>query len=290
MNSEQSAKDKDQFYTNPAIALSCARVLRTTLDALGYNNPRIIEPSAGTGALINAARDTGFNRIEGYDIEPKHPSIKYANFLELPSPKRPARNTVVFGNPPFGSRSKLAIEFFNKSAELGDTVAFIIPAQFRKWSVQSKISKGMKLVVDTILPEEAFIFMGKPYAVRCVFQIWTRRRSGFEDLRIKAAPPITHSDFEMYQYNNTPQALHVFDKDWDFAVPRQGYHDYTRREVFSMDCEKTTQWILFKAEPATRKRLSAMDFDTLALGNTTVKGFGKADVIKAYNLQYGETV
>ena len=288
ITTEQLSRDKDQFYTNPDIALACASVLRTSLDALGYINPKIIEPSAGTGALMIAAHEVGFKRTVGFDIEPKHPAVKYADFLEMPTPKRPARNSVIFGNPPFGNRSKLAIEFFNHSAKLADTVAFIIPAQFRKWSVQSKLAKGMHLIVDTILPEEAFIFMGKPYAVRCVFQIWTRRRSGYEDLRITQAPPIAHADFEMHQYNNTPQAMGVFDRPWDFAVPRQGYHDYQRREVSTEDCEKTTQWILFKARPAILKRLCKLDFDTIALGNTSVKGFGKADVVKAYNAEYGE--
>ena len=82
---------------------------------------------------------------------------------------------------------------------------------------------------------------------------------------------------------HTPGALKVFDHDFDFAVPRQGYQDYSRRETSADRCERTKQWILFKAgTAAVLDRLLGMDFAALSQNNTITPGFGKADVVKEY--------
>ena len=48
-------------------------------------------------------------------------------------------------------------------------------------------------------------------------------------------------------------------------MPRQGYHDYSRRETSADRCERTKQWILFKAgTPAVLDRLLSMDFAALS--------------------------
>ena len=93
----------------------------------------------------------------------------------------------------------------------------------------------------------------------------------------------------MWQYNNTEQARKVFDNPFDFAVPRQGYENYTRRETRRQDCELKKQWILFKSDKGTtvQKRLWNMDFETLSHNNTITPGFGKADVVSAYGRLYG---
>ena len=103
------------------------------------------------------------------------------------------------------------------------------------------------------------------------------------NLRLVQPPTINHNDFEMWQYNNTKEALKVFKNKFDFAVPRQGYNDYKRRETSPDDCEKTKQWILFKARDRnTLNRLKGIDFTELSQNNTITPGFGKADVVKEY--------
>ena len=93
----------------------------------------------------------------------------------------------------------------------------------------------------------------------------------------------------MWQYNNTKQALSIFKNKFDFAVPRQGYADYTRRETKSSLCELTTQWILFRANNTKAlTNLKKLDFQKLAMLNTSVPGFGKADVVQFYREVYGE--
>jgi len=264
----------DQFFTNPEVAAQCAAIAKR------YIKPRtIVEPSAGCGALVDAAKKSfPKTTIRAYDLDPKRSDIIRSNFLTEPI----QHADLVFANPPFGKRAALAVGFFNRSAKMADTLAFIVPVQFRKWSVQSKLNKDFRLVSDTLLPEAAFIFNGKPYKVRCCFQVWKRGSKG-KNLRVRTAPAITHPDFTMRQYNNTAPALKVFETRFDFAVPRQGYADYSRRETNAAKCERTTQWILFCARTAkTLSRLRRLDFGKLAMRNTSTPGFGKADVVSFY--------
>ena len=51
----------------------------------------------------------------------------------------------------------------------------------------------------------------------------------------------------MYQYNRTKKALEFFDYRWDFAVPRQGYVDYSFKAFSKAECDRRQHWILFKA-------------------------------------------
>lgn len=174
-----------------------------------------------------------------------------------------------------------AIQFLNHSATFADTLAFILPVSFRKWSVQSRVNTSLSLLSNTLLPNYSFILDGLPYDVRCCFQIWSR--TGDNNMRLTASPAISHPDFTMWQYNNTTSALNVFNNAFDFAVPRQGYVDYTRRETSQGKREHSTQWMLFKANSSEAlERLLNLDFQELAMKNTSTPGFGKADVVAAY--------
>lgn len=274
----KKSKDLDQFYTNPAVAEDCYRVLEKTVDLSLYD--LFLEPSAGTGSFLSIMPE---NKRLGLDLDPKTKEIKKKDFFDFKAPLN--KKIIVIGNPPFGKRSKLSIDFFLKATEFSDTIAFIVPLQWRKWSVQSKIPRDWELVVDYLLPEKAFIFNDKPYGVRCSFQIW--RKNIKKGLRLKDKPPTSHPDFEMYLYNNVRATEKYFDYDWDFAVPRQGYADYERRETSKETCEKTTQWIFFKAkDEKTKERLMNLDFNNLAMKNTSTPGWGKADVVELYNSLY----
>ena len=70
------------------------------------------------------------------------------------------------GNPPFGKFSSLVIKFFNHSDEWSDVIAFIISKTFRKISVQNKLNKYFKLVLDKDIPNKPCSFtpaMGEMY-------------------------------------------------------------------------------------------------------------------------------
>lgn len=276
--------ENDQFYTKQEVSLKCFSILKNNFSEL-INNSIILEPSAGTGSFINAFLDFGINKdnILAYDIEPKHPLIKKGDFL---STSFDNSSMIAIGNPPFGKRSKLAIDFFNHCAKFCHTIAFIVPVQFRKYSVQNRLNNKFNLIYDELLNPTSFENNGKDLTVRTCFQIWTKKE-GFLDKRIKTAPPISHSDFDMYLYNNTPQALKFFDYDWDFAVPRQGFYDYTLRITDKNQLNKKIQYMFFKAHnQEILKRLLEIDFEKLSLKNTTIKGFGKADVVEEYLKKY----
>ncbi|MCE8163746.1 MAG: hypothetical protein I3273_05795 [Candidatus Moeniiplasma glomeromycotorum] len=49
--------------------------------------------------------------------------------------KSKKNNYVVLGNPPFGKKGKLALNFVNKAAKYIDTIGFILPLTFRRWSI-----------------------------------------------------------------------------------------------------------------------------------------------------------
>jgi hypothetical protein len=276
----KTAKDLDKYYTRDEVASTC---LGDFLPLVS-ETASLIEPSAGGGSFIRAAQAVG-RTITGFDILPEDTGIIQLDFLADDIRDHIDIEDAVFvGNPPFGKKGVLAIQFINKCLELCGTVGFVLPIQFRKWSAQSKIIKGASLIMDKDLPEEAFSFNGKPYALRCSFQVWSTQHPQSKDLRLSKAPPTSHPEFEMWQYNRTKEAEKFFDYDWDFAVPRQGFYDYSVKVYKKEDCDRKKQWIFFKAKtPAALEKLNKLDFVELSKKNSGIPGFGKADVIQEYN-------
>ena len=287
----------DKYYTKLNIAKNCITDLKNIIPNI--HEYLLIEPSAGAGVFLQALEDNSISSKLGFDIAPTKESdftIIKNDFLhdELTihlTKEQVKENKIIIGNPPFGKKSDLAIQFINKAFTYSSVVAFIVPIQFNKWSAQSKIDSRAKLIFDKILPDNSFEFLGKDYNVRCSFQIWViddnNQFISFPNLRIKDRPILSHPDFEMYQYNRTEIAEKYFDYDWDFAVPRQGYLDYSFKAFSKEQCNKKRQWIFFKAKnKEILKRLLNLDFVKLSLNNTGMPGFGKADVIKEYSSLY----
>lgn len=285
-----TAKDLDKFYTDGDLAdslidLACS-VLSVDRDAQLF-----VEPSAGSGAFSSR-----LPRCLAYDIKPEGDGIKQADFLTL----EPAwdRSAVAIGNPPFGRRARLAIQFVNRCAASCDAVAMVLPNTFRRYNTQAKLDGRLALVSDTDLPEEgSFTFEGAPYSLRCVFQVWVTRdgrhwRPGeMEDMRMTRRPPISHPDFVCWQHNATPESRRYVDEDWELAFWRQGYKDYSQvfrnpgdyDEVRRIAYETNLQ--LFLVRPLTddaRQRILSMDLGALASQNLSTPGFGKGDFVAEY--------
>lgn len=115
----------DKFYTKEKIAQTCIKFLEQELNPV---NPKYIEPSAGAGVFLDFLP----NYI-AYDIKPEHPNIKKQDYLSLNISYD--KHIIVIGNPPFGKRSKLAVDFFNHSSLFAEAIGFIVPVSFLKWSV-----------------------------------------------------------------------------------------------------------------------------------------------------------
>lgn len=278
----------DQFYTKPEVARACWQHFTDTLSTLNreLSDLFFIEPAAGTGTFYQLLPQ---QRRLGIDLVPKCDDVLFQDFFKLADVPSAPKDTVIIGNPPFGKRGKLAIAFFNHAAGFADMIAFIFPVNFRKFITHKQLNPSMRFISKLTLPRDAFYLdTGESYAVNTEFQIWTRLPSAHQDMRQSKRLPIHHQDFQIWQYNNTRGALKVFQNPFDFAVPCQGWQDYSRRETDEKRCERNKQWILLKAEnPTVLTRLMEMDYERLAQEcATAVPGFRKGDLVKAYTERY----
>lgn len=274
----------DKFYTQPQVATQCYNFLINLFPEV--KDKKFLEPSAGCGNFLN-----NLTNYIALDIKPEDDRIEKQDFLKWSTEEE---HLITIGNPPFGSRSKLAIQFFNYAAKFSDIIAFIVPVSFMKWSVQKELTKDFALVDYFYLPEESFLSQGNPYSIRTVFQVWVKKSSSYYndiDKRLTRQPPIKHEDFEIWQYNATPEAVKTVDEDWKIATYRQGYHDYN--ELFTHDDyeyikEKMTgtkKQQFFFIKPLTdeaEELIRTMDFNSLAARNTSTPGFGKGDFVSYY--------
>ncbi|GHR24247.1 hypothetical protein JP0094_01200 [Helicobacter pylori] len=72
-----------------------------------------LEPSAGSGSFVGALKGLGIIDCLALDIAPKAQGIQQKDYLlELIEFNK---KRVIIGNPPFGHREKLALDFLNKS-------------------------------------------------------------------------------------------------------------------------------------------------------------------------------
>lgn len=188
----------DQFYTRDEVAAHCHNIV---CEYLGTREAWFLEPSAGKGAFSKLFPAGSL----AVDIDPKHPDIIKANFLEVELAS--TDDIVVIGNPPFGKNSSLAVKFFNHAATFASTIGFILPRTFEKHSTHKRIDPYFHCVFEEVLDKNCFIFEGTRKSVPTVFQIWERR----SDKRLVVTLPTTHPDFEI----TTPEHA-------DFAIQRVG--------------------------------------------------------------------
>lgn len=159
-------KDRlDRFYTPVDTVQDCLALL----DLSKYDC--IIEPSAGTGNFSKQLPN-----CFAFDIAPAQEDIAQADWLTLDKTQFfKYSNILICGNPPFGEQSKLAIAFFNESAKIANTIAFIFPLSFKKDSVQNRLSLDFSLSNELILDNCKFLLKdNEEIIVPCVFQIWNR--------------------------------------------------------------------------------------------------------------------
>jgi len=276
-----------KFYTKPEVARACWRAALRAAAQLGIDLRAywFVEPAAGCGCfyqLLPPGRRTGIDIAPGKLPRIDNRGIARADYLAWQPPA--TRKYAVIGNPPFGKRGKLARAFFTHSA-FADVIALVLPVTFRKYATHRRLPAQYALIKRKPLARDSFCTPdGKDFAVNAEFQIWTSLPSGLKNLRAQTPPPKSHPDFQMRQYNNTAQMLKAFAAPFDFAVPCQGYQDYSRRETNAAQCEKHKQWMLFTTPTnAARKRLMTMDFAALAMESATaVPGFRKNDVVREY--------
>jgi len=169
--------DLDQFFTKKEIAKKCIDDFLSFLKAKkeDVNNILFIEPSAGNGSFyfqLNVKEKIGI------DIMPLHPEIKLQDFLTFNPPKT-NKKIAVIGNPPFGYRSWMALQFMLHAAKFADYIGFILPMAFQSDGKGSpKFRVPMKLVKTSLLPSNSFIDInGKTKKVNAIWQIWEKGKN-----------------------------------------------------------------------------------------------------------------
>jgi len=190
----------DKFYTKPEIARLCySMILPYT-----FNSDLIIEPSAGSGSFFNCIREPKI----GYDIEPEHPTIIKGNWFDQVIPE----NSVILGNPPYGSKNDLSKKFIVHSLNNAKIIAFVLPMVFRKETLQKVFPQNWKLIVDYELPYNSFTLYDTDYHVPATFQIWIKDNTVnhyVADLRQSKMPKHTTPDF-VFTTNKTEATHFIF--------------------------------------------------------------------------------
>lgn len=163
-----SSAAKDQFFTPATLAKHCWETFQKHVPS--YHDYTFIEPSAGDGSFMKVLPA---NTI-GLDIEPRGDRIQKQDYLTW-KPIEP-KKYIVFGNPPFGLRGHLALNFINHSYAFADYVCFILPQLFEsdgKGSPRKRV-KGYNLLHSELLTAMFYSPDQQEVKINGVFQIWSK--------------------------------------------------------------------------------------------------------------------
>lgn len=199
--SGNETRDKDQFYTKPEVAKHCYQKFHSVADNLNINlnRYRMIEPAAGCGRFYKLLPQ---RRRIGIDLTPRRKNLIQADYLRW-FPKNENGRFIVIGNPPFGLRGHLALQFINHSANFADLVAFILPQLFDsdgKGVPAKRVHSRYQLAHTEHLKPDSFEKPnGFPVNVSTVFQVWT----AINQDRIRIAPKKTCGTYiRVYSLSN----------------------------------------------------------------------------------------
>ncbi len=165
----------DQYFTKKHIAEKLFKKTKSIISKYEeIGKYTWLEPSVGEGCfydLLPAKKKIGI------DIDPKRKEVIKSDYLKYKLPNKPL---IVIGNPPFGHRGVIALEFINHSKE-ADFVCFILPMFFDskgKGSIRYRV-KGFDLIYSEQLSESAFYTPNSngDININCVFQIWSKKYS-----------------------------------------------------------------------------------------------------------------
>ncbi len=264
----KSAKNLDQFYTNPSVAVKYAKdILRR------WNNADVlfIEPSAGTGSFLPPFIEAK-RKFRAIDIEPKSSNIERLDFLKSDAFLHGEhKSTVVIGNPPFGKNSSLAIRFFNRAADFADEIAFVLPRTFRKESVHSKLHPMFHLAHDEDVEKNAFLYNGKEHDVPCCWQIWSRKN------KRRAARPIPSID-GLIEFTTPENA--------DFAMRRVGFYAGRVKTEQINTLSSTTHYFLKEKKKGVRDLLSDIDWVSITSQTAGTRSLSKRELAIKLNEAY----
>lgn len=261
----------EQFFTPIDTAQQCVELVRDLIDLTHVE--LYVEPSAGDGVFFELLPP---GQRVGIDIEPRHPEIVRSDFFDWRCELPPER-VLIIGNPPFGQRGALAMKFLNYALTLADTVAFIVPRSFQKFTFLNRVSTTHELVAMQPLVVPYRTDKGTT-VVNTVFQVWRRgveprplieRSTHHVDFDMRHAHLSRISDEERYEL-----------VQWaDFAIAQVGAN-FSPKDV--SDVRKGSHWFIKSRSPEVREIFEEANYDFLAGHNVAHTSLAKADIVAAY--------
>ncbi|MDR1726124.1 MAG: hypothetical protein LBR28_07030 [Bacteroidales bacterium] len=170
---ENTTNVLDQYFTKTELAKTLFNKTQNIISKYenNINDYHWLEPSVGEGCFFDLLPK---NKRTGVDISPLRKDIVKSDYLQY---KLPDQKLIVIGNPPFGHRGVMALNFINHSQK-AEYVCFILPMFFEskgKGSIKYRV-KGFNLIHSERLPKNSFYIpvSNKTVDVKCVFQIWSK--------------------------------------------------------------------------------------------------------------------
>jgi hypothetical protein len=153
----------DKYYTSSDLAEYC---VNKTEKIIGKDNiTEYLEPSAGNGVFLDYLQKT----YKAYDIDPEDNRIVKQDYLQLDIPYKQGR--CIIGNPPYGNRNVLSVQFYKKSIQLGDYISFILPI--------SQLNNNQQMYeFNMVYSEDLGIKQYSGRDVHCCFNIYKRPKNG----------------------------------------------------------------------------------------------------------------
>ena len=256
--------EREEFYTRKEDA---ERLYAEVINRYGTDFDFFIEPSCGMGAFLDLMPS---NKI-GIDI------IFGTDFFEWDFP---IGKNIVIGNPPFGRKGKLAMQFLNRCSKHCEVVAMILPSIFSKYTFINRVNPMMHLKYETTVTEfNRPDKIGKGPKVNCVFQIWEKST----ELRPKIVRHTSCDDFDMIHrhYSRTSPDERERLKSYDFAISQiegkiRNCEDVTGGSVYFIKDNTTTK--------SVRSVMERVDFSDLSKHHVGATSLTKADIVEGYLL------
>ncbi len=179
--------DYDKYYTPLE---ECQKLVDLCEKYFGDKITQYIEPSAGNGSFRESLKGTG-RPFKMYDLIPEADDIQEADFLNngIKELNVYRKGRCMIGNPPFGQGNMLFKEFYKKSIEIADYIAFIGPVGIYN---NDHFYWQFETVYEEVLDENVK-FSG--IEVKCAIKILKRSK------KERVQPTFEHNDFTLTYFS-----------------------------------------------------------------------------------------
>lgn len=226
------------------------------------------------------------NKIKAYDIFPENKNIIKEDFLKLENnniiENINEKNILVVGGPPFSN--SLSVKFFNKSAEIANVIAFVMPRSFKKQSMVNKLDKRFHLENTIDLDEKSFTFGDKTVNKACIFQIWVKKDKN-RPIPNKEIPNSNYYFIDKIKKNEKNFEKY---KDNIISIERVGSKAGSCRKYknYNNESKESRLFIVLKDNNIITNMIEYLNKIKWEYNNIGQKSVSKYELIKYINLYY----